>query len=617
MTTQNSNSTGGNVTSESERDLIASMEAEADVSRQLSRHAELLPIASFPDTARFLWRRLGEFQTLAWATVLATTASTVGLVLIPWIIGKAVTAVTKGGTMADLWGLAAWLVVVGLCLAALTAVARALISGLGQRVLAGMREEVIDRALDLPVQTMERAGIGDALSRVADDVDVTARAVNNIVPWLISVTFQVVVTLVALLVLSPWMLILVVAIIPFYVFALRWYLPRTNRIYRVERIAKGARAQGLLAAINGIPTVHAYGIEERETRHVSRLSAAAYALVMRILKLVVSVVWIMQIPEALSLVLAVGIGYVTLRAGIMDVGDVTAACIYIMALFWPLMSMVFSLDDVQSAAASLTRMVGVITSITRAQSGGTEKPADGSLSVRGVSHSYSESGRLAVHPIDLDIAEGETIALVGASGAGKSTLASILAGTLAPRTGQVLHGGADLTRTDVEAVRAHASIVSQDVHVFHGTLAQDLRLAHPDATDEELWEALQVVGADEWVKILPQQLETAVGEKGARLTAEQGQQLALARIVLQDPAILVMDEATADEGSSGARTLERAALEVGRGRTTIIVAHRLSQAMHADRILVMEGGRVVESGPHTDLVKLGGAYAKLWGAWSK
>nr|MDK8213651.1 ABC transporter transmembrane domain-containing protein [Enterococcus faecalis] len=114
--------------------------------------------------------------------------------------------------------------------------------------------------------TMEKAGIGDALSRVADDVDVTAKAVNNIVPWLVTVIFQITVTFIALVVISPWLLILVVAIIPFYVWALRFYLPRTNRIYRVERIAKGARAQGLLAAINGAPTVHAYGIEERETR---------------------------------------------------------------------------------------------------------------------------------------------------------------------------------------------------------------------------------------------------------------------------------------------------------------------------------------------------------------
>ena len=159
--------------------------------------------------------------------------------------------------------------------------------------------------------------------------------------------------------------------------------------------------------------------------------------------------------------------------------------------------------------------------------------------------------------------------------------------------------------------------MSQDVHVFHGTLREDLSLAIDEASDADLWRALARVGAKEWAKLLPKGLDTEVGEKGTKLSAEQGQQLALARIVLQDPAILIMDEATADEGSSGARVLERAALEVARGRTTVIVAHRLSQAREADRIFVMDDGKVVESGSHDELVALDGRYAELWSAWSR
>lgn len=606
-----------NTASEAERDLIASMEAEGDVARQLSRHAELLPIASFGETGRFMLGRLRAFAPLALGMLAATIIAALAGALGPYFMGRAVDVVTTGGTARALWTIAGLLVAAGAVQAIASALSHALISGLGQRILAGMREDVIDRALDLPTQTMERAGIGDALSRVADDVDVTAKAVNNIVPWLITVIFQITVTLIALVVISPWLLILVVAIVPFYVLALRFYLPRTNRIYRVERIAKGARAQGLLAAINGAPTVHAYGIEERETRHVGSLSAAAYALVLRIFRLVVQVVWITMIPEALALILVLLIGYATVQAGLMPVGLVASACIYIVTLFWPLQSLIFSLDDVQSAAASLTRMVGVITSIDPAQSPGSEIPQDGSIRLEGVSHAYSENGRIVLAPIDLTIVEGETVALVGASGAGKSTLASIMAGTLTPRWGRVLHGGADLAHADLEAVRAHASIVSQEVHVFHGTLREDLSLAIDGASDAELWSALSRVGAEDWARLLPKGLDTEVGEKGAKLTAEQGQQLALARIVLQDPAILIMDEATADEGSSGARVLERAALEVARGRTTVIVAHRLSQAKEADRILVMDDGAVVESGSHDDLVALGGRYAELWSAWSR
>ncbi|MDO5644229.1 MAG: ABC transporter ATP-binding protein [Dermabacter sp.] len=606
-----------NVTSAAERDLVDSMEVEADISRQLSRHAELLPIATFGETARFVARRLRQFRGLTAMMLLSTITASIALAALPWLIGVSVDVVKDNRGMEALWWLAGAMVLTGTIQAIFAAISRAQISGLGQRVLAGMREDVIDRALDLPAQTMERAGIGDALSRVADDVDVTARAVNNIVPYLITIIFQIVVTMTALVFISPWLLIIVVAIAPMYAWGMRWYLPRTNRIYRVERIAKGARAQGLLAAINGIPTVHAYGIEERETRHVGSLSAAAYTLVMRIIGLVVKLVLLMQIPEAIALLLVVLIGFFTVQAGVLPIGIVAAASMYIVALFWPLQSLIFSLDDVQSAAASLTRMVGVITSINPATSHGTDRPDGGALSIQGVSHSYGEGARVVLHPIDLEVAEGETIALVGASGAGKSTLASIMAGTLTPRHGRVLHGGADLTTAHIESVRKHASIVSQDVHVFHGTLRQDLQLTRPGASDPELWEALDAVGAEEWARLLPKGLDTEVGEKGARLTAEQGQQIALARILLQDPAILIMDEATADEGSSGARVLERAALRVAEGRTTVIVAHRLSQARVADRILVMDDGRVVESGSHEELVALGGVYARLWEAWSR
>ena len=265
-------------------------------------------------------------------------------------------------------------------------------------------------------------------------------------------------------------------------------------------------------------------------------------------------------------------------------------------------------------------MVGVITSIDPAVSPGTEVPRDASIRLEQVSHAYGEdedgNERIVLRPLDLEIAPGETVSLVGASGAGKSTLAAIMAGTLVPRHGRVLHGGADLASADLEAVRRHASIVSQDVHVFRGTLREDLQLAAPDASDELLRVALARVEALAWVDRLPQGLDTEVGEKGERLTAEQSQQLALARVSLQDPAVLILDEATADEGSSGARVLERAALEVARGRTTIIVAHRLSQAKVADRILVMADGAVVEQGTHDELVARGGDYARLWEAWA-
>lgn len=593
---------------------------DSTAQRQLHEHAQLLPIASGGQAARYMLARLGEHRWFTVLTLLITIGSAVAAAILPRLIGAAVDVVDSGGTSAAVWSLGVQIVAVGAVQAVLMAVGWTMISTLGQRILAGMREDVIDRALDLPAQSMEQTGIGDALSRVADDVDVAARAVNNLVPNLIQLGFLVLVTLAGMASLSPYLLLMVVVILPLYAVSARWYLRRTAPLYRRERVAMGARAQGLLSAIHGIPTVNAYGIERRETRHVAVLSETAAVLNMRVMSLVGRLVMLINIPESIALLAVMVIGFAMVQVVGAPLGLVTAAAIYLVSLFWPMLAFIFNLDDVQSAGASLSRMVGVITSIDPAASPGSERPTDASIRLEQVSHSYTtdEDGqeRVVLYPIDLDIAAGQTVALVGASGAGKSTLASIITGTLAPRHGRVLHGGADLAHADIEAVRAHASIVSQDVHVFRGTLAEDLKLARPRATDEELWAALRTVEADTWVERLPRGLETEVGEKGERLTAEQSQQLALARVVLQDPSVLVLDEATADEGSSGARVLERAALEAAKDRTTVIVAHRLSQAKEADRILVMADGRVVEQGPHEHLVARDGVYARLWEAWS-
>ncbi|MFC7465199.1 ABC transporter ATP-binding protein [Brachybacterium sp. GCM10030252] len=593
---------------------------DATAQHQLAEHAQLLPIAGAGQATRFMLGRLREHRLAALATAAVTIGGAIAAAILPRLIGAAVDVVAGGGDPAAAWWLGAQVLGVGIIQAVLAAAGWSMVSALGQRILAGMREDVIDRALDLPAHTMERSGIGDALSRVADDVDVAARAVNNLVPSLIQMGFYVMVTMVGMATLSPWLLILVVLVVPMYALAALWYLRRTAPLYRRERIAMGARAQGLLSAIHGIPTVHAYVIERRETRHVAVLSETASVLNMRVMFLVSRLVAFIAIPENLALLLVLGLGFVMVHVAGAPIGVVTAAGIYLVSLFWPMMAVIFNLDEVQSAVASLSRMVGVISSIDPAASPGEERPQDASIRLEQVSHAYGTDDegreRTVLHPIDLDIAPGEVVSLVGASGAGKSTLAAILAGTLVPRHGTVLHGGADLARADIDAVRSHASIVSQDVHVFRGTLREDLRLARPGASDEELWAALHRVDAWIWAQRLPHGLDTEVGEKGERLTAEQAQQLALARISLQDPAVLVLDEATADEGSSGARVLERAALEVARGRTTIIVAHRLSQAMVADRILMMADGRVVEQGSHEELVARGGEYARLWRAWA-
>jgi ATP-binding cassette subfamily C protein len=272
------------------------------------------------------------------------------------------------------------------------------------------------------------------------------------------------------------------------------------------------------------------------------------------------------------------------------------------------------LDVVQSGYASLARIVGVIVDPPVPVPDSGADPPGGRVELRDVSFSYG--GGWAVRHVDLTISPGQTVALVGASGAGKTTVAALLAGLRVPDEGEVLVDGYPVARLSDRERVARIATISQEVHVFSGTLRQDLTLAKPDATDVELHAALERVHAQSWFDRLPAGLDTVVGARGLQLEPVAAQQLALARILLLDPAIVVMDEATAEAGSAGAEALEDAADEVTHGRSALVVAHRLDQASRADNILVMDGGEVVERGTHDQLLARCGIYHRLWSAWS-
>ncbi|MBP2337651.1 ATP-binding cassette subfamily C protein [Saccharothrix coeruleofusca] len=570
---------------------------------------ELLTTASTARVRAAVGELLRPRRGLAWAALAVLVAGTaVGLATAP-LLGHVVDLVGAGSPADALtWPVVA-LAVVAAVQGVAVAAGTSLVARLGEGALADLRERFVERALHLPLERVEQAGAGDLTARVTRDVQVIADAVRNALPVMARSALTIALTVVGIAVLDWRFLIPVLLAAPIQAHTVRWYGGRAVRLYAAQRVAVGAQQQQLLDSIGGASTVRAFNLAERHVERVRARSSAAVDLALRGIRLLTRFYGRLNLAEFIGLAGVLVTGFLLVGNGSASVGTATAAALYFHGLFNPINAALALADDAQAASASLARLVGVADEPLPDTSGAV-RPANTAIAVSGVEHSYVD-GHPVLRGVDLELAPGERVALVGASGAGKTTLAKLIAGVHRPTAGVIRLGGVELDR----AVRSVA-LISQEVHVFAGPLAEDLRLARPSATDEEITGALELVGALGWVRALPSGLATVVGEGGHRLTVAQAQQLALARLVLADPPVAILDEATADAGSAGARELEAAAARALDGRTGLLVAHRLTQAASADRVVVLADGRVVESGTHADLLAAGGRYAQLWAAWS-
>ncbi|XGU19010.1 ABC transporter ATP-binding protein [Rhodococcus sp. 3Y1] len=526
-----------------------------------------------------------------------------------------VDAVTEGKPFASLLRITAFMLGAAAAGVALTWWSTQLLANVAQNVLADLREDVFAATLAQPSSLVEDAGTGDLISRVSGDVEAVNTVIARVLPATVSALFMISLTLVGVGVIDWRFTVAIVAVAPIHYFALRHFLRRSGPVYRRSRAAQARRGQQLIETLGGAGTVTALRRTDEHIGRIAETSEHAISFDMQAVRLRTNFFAQLNGAELLGLAAVLSVGYWLVTTGSVSIGAATAAALYFHSLFSPIAVFLSNIDELQDAGASLARLIGVTAMPGRP----TSIPASArsepiGVEVDRVSYSYDNSTPV-IDSISISIAPGERIAVVGSSGAGKTTLAKLIAGIIPVGDGRITVDGTLIDDLSDAELRHDVVLVSQEVHVFVGTIADDLRLCAPDSDDAKIAEAVDTMKA-QWIHELPDGLETRVGAGGYQLTAAQAQHIALVRLALLDPPVVILDEATAEAGTTAAGLLDQAAELAVAGRTAVVIAHRLSQAVRADRILVMSGGRVVESGTHDELIGADGSYAALWEAWS-
>lgn len=581
-----------------------------------SRHPERgLPVARARRAFAFVGDLLSTRKASAVLMVLFNVLAAAAALVIPRILGELVDAASSGSSLGTTDAVLLGVLVFVLAQAGFTFAAKRASAVLGYDLLAAAREAVVNTVLKLPLGRVEAASSGDLITRITADVSKMSNSVRWALPHLVTSITMVALTVVALLLNSPLLTLPLIATMGILSFAVRAYLKRAAAGYITESATYSRINSTVTETVEGARTVEALGLEELRQRRLDddiaeSSQAERYTMSLRNLLFI----WL-DIAFQLPIVLVILLGTWGFDQGMVTVGQVTTAAIYLQQLVGPLDRLIQVLDHLQVGLAATTRLLGV-AEVPEDRTPGDRLPEAADVEGRDLRFAYRE-GHDVLHGVDLTLRPGERLAIVGPSGSGKSTLGRLVAGINRPRTGRVEVGGVDVMDLPLDVLRTEVCLVTQEHHVFVGSVRDNVVLAREGtATDEMVWRALEAVDAKEWVERLPLRLDTLLGRGRASLTPAQAQQIALARLMVADPHTLVLDEATSLIDPRTARHLEGSMGALLADRTVVAIAHRLHTAHDADRIAVVIDGRIAEFGSHDELLAADGEYAHLWRTWS-
>lgn len=567
------------------------------------------------NTGKVVWRLvryLSPYKKYVAIALVFTLVNAAAQGLGPMLVGRAIDGAISQGDKAGLLEIV--IALLGVYLAGMLAMRFQMyaMSVAGQKVLKDLREEVFKKIQSLHLQFLEGSQAGDLMSRLMNDIDALNNFFSQSLAQMVGSVFALIGIMIAMLSLNWKLALVALTAIPIVLYLTKIFSNLSRRAFRKTRTTIGDVSAEMEEQVSGVKVAQAFNRTERNVGEFARRNAANRDANVSANAVTSAFAPAMNVVSTLDLALIAAYGGYLAIAGVVSIGVVIAFVQYVQNFFRPIQTVAQMWTIAQSAFAAAERVFGLLDKEIEMFDGEEIMPRiEGNVRFEDVSFAY-ESDSPVLDSVSMEAVPGETVAIVGATGAGKTTMASLLARFYDVSKGRVLIDGHDLRNVTQASLRAQFGVVTQEPFLFSGSVMDNIRYGRLEASDEEVIAASRAANAHTFIERLPDGYQTDVGERGGLLSQGQRQLIAIARAVLADPRILILDEATASIDTRTERLIQQALDRLLRGRTSFVIAHRLSTVRNADKVLVVEDGRIVERGVHDELMKKGGLYADLY-----